>query len=450
MLNDMQKQQQLIQQQNALLLNVIMGSSSNMPISNMEQLQSIASLAECATSGRWISRRNLRISDSSHGMMEEPSSHRSIATLDTSAEDLRPSSRPAGDEQLHHTVTSTYCSNAVNTLVLYNTTLNSRINVNINYEQVLSACRVYTRIRGDNVLSFTLSEINISSRSVLNFRFKRSSSPLRYTYQFLRAPSATLLTSHTELNQALIKAAKHDDPKAIRVLLERGADVDAKDSNDGTALHMAVSKGHVKTTKLLLSHAADINAKNEKDGATPLYLAACRGNDKTAKLLLSHGADVNLKTDDGSTPLHSAARRGNAEITDLLLTHGVEVNPKSHDGYTPLHLAARSGQVEAAKLLLSHGADINAKTVKLGATPLYFAASKGYDQTTKLLLSHGAHMKDGSQGRTPMQYTERYIQRQLKTMLLGYDDRLNNEPPVPGTCRACTEARSVDGLDMRI
>ncbi len=75
-----------------------------------------------------------------------------------------------------------------------------------------------------------------------------------------------------------------------------------------TPLHEAAAMGHLEVARLLLERGADVNAKN-KHGFTPLHFAAGIGHTDVAKLLLEHGADVNAKDEHGRTPADIARER---------------------------------------------------------------------------------------------------------------------------------------------
>lgn len=69
--------------------------------------------------------------------------------------------------------------------------------------------------------------------------------------------------------------------------------------------------------RLLIDHGADVNAKAEND-LTLLHTAAARGNLESARLLLEHGADINATTKDGKTPMAYAQERNNPEMVEFL------------------------------------------------------------------------------------------------------------------------------------
>ena len=78
-----------------------------------------------------------------------------------------------------------------------------------------------------------------------------------------------------------------------KLLIERGADINAKRNRGGTALMTASGYGQLEITKLLIERGADINAKDNND-QTACMLAAWRGRIETVKLLIDKGADINI------------------------------------------------------------------------------------------------------------------------------------------------------------
>ncbi|KMZ67150.1 Acyl-CoA Binding Protein [Zostera marina] len=83
--------------------------------------------------------------------------------------------------------------------------------------------------------------------------------------------------------------------------LENGVSVNLRDSDERTALHWAVDRGHLHLVDILISNGADINAK-DNEGQTPLHYAALCEREAVAEFLVEHRADVNMKDNDGSTP----------------------------------------------------------------------------------------------------------------------------------------------------
>ncbi len=86
-------------------------------------------------------------------------------------------------------------------------------------------------------------------------------------------------------------------------------------------LHFAAANGDVELVKLLLDRGAEINAATQ-DGWTALHFACLRGDEGLVKLLLDRGVDVNTKTTSGVSALSIATSEGDREIVELLLDRG--------------------------------------------------------------------------------------------------------------------------------
>ena len=220
---------------------------------------------------------------------------------------------------------------------------------------------------------------------------------------------------------ALNIAMFHKRTEMVRLLLENGADVNAKSELSGRTPLMSAAgiDGKTEIVRLLLENGADVNAADHY-GHTALMIAMEGINDSgnqtetVVKLLLEKGADVNAKNKAGNTALHSAAENGFSDyathdgrveaVVKLLLEKGADVNAKANDGGTALMEAAGNGQTGTVKLLLGKGADVNAKA-NSGMTALMEAASYGPIEIIKLLLENGADVNaKNDSGKTALDY----------------------------------------------
>lgn len=156
----------------------------------------------------------------------------------------------------------------------------------------------------------------------------------------------------------------------------------------------------VRLTLLDIEKGANVNARDSL-GRTPLSEAAQRSPVSVLNALLGAGASasVNVADNEGRTPLMWAARDNSAAMVRVLLRRGANVHAKDATGSTPLMWAVRGAGRRsrvATKLLLAAGADVNAEDGS-GATALENALRSGDARTVKILLDAGARPKTALQ-----------------------------------------------------
>ncbi len=165
---------------------------------------------------------------------------------------------------------------------------------------------------------------------------------LRQAYQMMpRREEATKELAGLKENISLAK---------VKDLLEKGADVNARDKDGYTALMRACANGHTDTARLLIEKGADVKAKSE-DGKTALMAACANGHTDTAQLLIEKGADVKAKSEYGDTALMWACVNGHADVAQLLIEKGADVKARNKGGYTALMLACKKGYADVEQLL---------------------------------------------------------------------------------------------------
>jgi len=133
----------------------------------------------------------------------------------------------------------------------------------------------------------------------------------------------------------LIKAAKKGNLELVNSLIESGIDVNSRNEEGWTPLICASFKSkyeeHTDLIKLLLEKGADLNAKTVKYGSTALMLASANGLVETAKMLMEAGADMNIKDKEDSTALIYALENGWIEIAKMLIEAGAQIDDKNKD-----------------------------------------------------------------------------------------------------------------------
>ena len=232
----------------------------------------------------------------------------------------------------------------------------------------------------------------------------------------------------------LYRAAELGKDKIVKVLLEYGASTETKDKSQRTSIFPAAQRNHGKTLSLLIEAGADVKSR-DADGQT---LMLCMASEKSEKLmkwdnkiiqtLLRTNIDLEAKDKDGRTALLWAAATGKEALAKLLLTGRIQnnanINATNNRGKTALHLAAenKSTRLALVKLLLENGANVHAQSDG-GWTPLHNAADKGYVDVASLLLQWGAKVNaTTSSGMTALHWSARNGHVELVKLLLEHKD----------------------------
>lgn len=200
---------------------------------------------------------------------------------------------------------------------------------------------------------------------------------------------------------ALHWAARQGHEEVVAFLKSKGPQAATRDQDGMTPLMWASDRGHVGVVRLLLEHMGpgELDERND-EGSTALHLAAREGHGAVAALLLGRGADPNPKGRDGTTPLMWACGRCHVGVVTHFLKHvgRKELDGRSEDGSTALHWAARGGQEEVVRLLLLSGAT---STVRNNAfkTPLALAREKDHAGPCVAVLQVSLRLHSGSEFR---------------------------------------------------
>ncbi|WP_157148972.1 ankyrin repeat domain-containing protein [Brachyspira pilosicoli] len=217
-----------------------------------------------------------------------------------------------------------------------------------------------------------------------------------------------LLYSKT-LDELLFSAVENNNIKKVQSYLEQGANCNALDSYDRTALINASVSGYNDIAKLLIEEGTDVNIR-DKAGATALMYTARDTNYEMVEFLLKNGADVNIRDTEGDTALYysiehnSRGQKNETEnaikILNLLIKYGADVNTKNDKGTSLLDVSYRISESfdknkEMFKILVENGFDlesrIKADRSDYDYTPLMIAVYKKDYDMVKYLLDKGAN-----------------------------------------------------------
>jgi len=213
----------------------------------------------------------------------------------------------------------------------------------------------------------------------------------------------------------LMHAAAFGSEEAMTLLIDKGADVNARSAGNATALMWAV--GDIAKVRLLVARGADVNAVSESGRSALLLAAMSDRSAEVVRLLLSRKADPHVVDVEQATTLVAATVGGDNDTIRQLVQAGVNVNAGNRLGVTPLMNAAATGNLDAVRLLITRGANVNAVsgppgekvkngTIALGQfTPLILASAYGPVAVVKALLDAGADINAAeARGMTALMY----------------------------------------------
>ncbi len=160
--------------------------------------------------------------------------------------------------------------------------------------------------------------------------------------------------SFSAQNLELVEAAQKGDLKRVQDLLNKGADVETKNSDGITPLMAAAFNNHLEIMKLLLEREANVNVM--ANGVSLLMVSSTMGQTPVVKLLLEWEADANAKDSSGVTSLMAASYEGHFDVVKLLIENKADIHAKSKDGDSALLAATAKGHTKIVELLKAQGA----------------------------------------------------------------------------------------------
>ncbi|MBN2681571.1 MAG: ankyrin repeat domain-containing protein [Bacteroidales bacterium] len=252
-----------------------------------------------------------------------------------------------------------------------------------------------------------------------------------------------------EMETPIMKALEFNDLKIVKLIIEKGADLNHKTNNGTTVSHYirGVECYHLLENKvdilalnnkgenilhfasksnnpqfiemLILSNKFEINA-SDYFGNTPLINACSASNTKSSELLIKAGAKINIANSFGFTPLIYSAINNNLELIELLVKAGAHINyseiaENSELIGTPLLFACKTNaNIKTIETLLLLKANPNVRNPEL-TTPLMFAASNNNNEVAKLLINYGAVLsKTDNLNKTVLDYANEELKPFIK------------------------------------
>jgi ankyrin repeat protein len=187
----------------------------------------------------------------------------------------------------------------------------------------------------------------------------------------------------------MVAAEGKNREEIFKTLLKAGGSIDAERTakNKTALMFFAESDGKEEFVKLIIEVGAVIEAK-DNEGRTALMFAIKNNRIKNFEALLKAGADIEAKNNSGRTGLMIAIENNRIEIINIFLIGAKRANIEARDnrGRTPLMIAIENNKIEIVKILIELGADINAKDNK-GQTAMELALAAGFKEITQLLTS---------------------------------------------------------------
>ena len=212
-----------------------------------------------------------------------------------------------------------------------------------------------------------------------------------------------------------------------KILINRGIEVNAQDTQKRTPLVCAALNGHIDVARVLLSTGADVDVR-DLVASTPLLSAVINDHLEVTRLFLEHGANPNAQDKGGSTPMSLAASNGNLSMMRLLLEKGAISQKVGNCGLSPLEAASRGGHTAAVQWLLMRGAEVKSENT----IPLVEAVYADQPQIVRILLDVGAKIDDiNSFGYTALGAAVKKGNLKMAERLLAAGADVNRRGPGP-------------------
>lgn len=216
-----------------------------------------------------------------------------------------------------------------------------------------------------NIVQYLVEE----KKADVNAKDQGGNTPLDLAAKFKKNEVVEYLNEQMSGGTIFNAIGKHDLKAVQQFVEEKKIDINQKNKEGMSPLHVAVKENQEQIAQYLMKNNANVDIE-DNDGRTPLFYATINNDVEIIKLLINNRTNVNIQDKNKTSPLHLAAKGGDLNVFKELASNNTDINVKDSDEKTPLHFAAALGKTDIVKYLVEEKkADMNAKN-KNGKTPL--------------------------------------------------------------------------------
>ncbi|XP_054233141.1 POTE ankyrin domain family member B2 isoform X5 [Homo sapiens] len=211
-------------------------------------------------------------------------------------------------------------------------------------------------------------------------------------------------------------------PRKDLIVMLRDTDMNKRDKQKRTALHLASANGNSEVVQLLLDRRCQLNVLDNKKRTALIKAVQCQ-EDECVLMLLEHGADGNIQDEYGNTALHYAIYNGDKLMAKALLLYGADIESKNKCGLTPLLLGVHEQKQQVVKFLIKKKANLNALD-RYGRTALILAVCCGSASIVNLLLEQNVDVSSQDlSGQTAREYAVSSHHHVICELLSDYKEK---------------------------
>ncbi|KEG04319.1 conserved Plasmodium protein, unknown function [Plasmodium vinckei vinckei] len=217
----------------------------------------------------------------------------------------------------------------------------------------------------------------------------------------------------------------HDAINISKLLIEKNINVNEKNKDGKTSLHIACEHNYLKGIELLLKNKADINSTDSQNN-TPLITSIKRNNEEAARLLIENNADINVKDKNKNSVLHICAKEHLCNVAQLILeTKKVDIkNCLNKENNSPLHIAAKENLKTLCDLFIKYNFD---ETLKNNNNETYNDILKKHEENA----AHKNEEKENVYKEKELRKRKNDEQEMLKTDVYNFLKLYNLESLAP-------------------